>query len=138
MSLLDKTIQLGDINLSILPCGDASIFVFKSQGKTVVYAPCDVKPFTHDDLLYDADVLILGNTVIGEILKEGRVLAQDSFMRQDLFSMAEVAELKDKYRFKRVIMTHLEEDWGKSYDDYKIIEKGGLVEFAYDGMILEL
>ena len=32
-------------------------------------------------------------------------------------------------------MTHLEEDWGKSFDDYKQLEEVyPNVRFAYDGM----
>ncbi len=37
--------------------------------------------------------------------------------------MDEIVELKNKYQIKRVIITHLEEDWGKSYDDYEKLQK---------------
>lgn len=40
---------------------------------------------------------------------------------------------------KRLIITHIEEDWGKSYDDYLEIEKGHQnVSFAYDGLSIIL
>ncbi len=53
--------------------------------------------------------------------------------------MVEIQAIKSKYKIKKVVITHLEEDWGKSYDDYKALEKGySSIEFAYDGMILEL
>ena len=42
---------------------------------------------------------------------------------------------KEKYNIQRVIITHLEEDWGKSYDDYLDIQKQySGIEFAFDGM----
>lgn len=53
--------------------------------------------------------------------------------------MDEIKNLKDKYSIKRVIITHLEEDWGKSYDDYIEIKKElECIEFAYDGMKIEI
>lgn len=53
--------------------------------------------------------------------------------------MSEIEELKTKYNIKRVIITHLEEDWGKSYDDYLKLEKQyNNTTFAYDGMTFEL
>ena len=40
---------------------------------------------------------------------------------------------------KKVIITHLEEDWGKSYDDYlKLENQYNQIIFAYDGMIFEI
>lgn len=53
--------------------------------------------------------------------------------------MEEIVELKNKYNIKKVVMTHLEEDWGKSYDDYLELEKQYEdINFAYDGMIIDL
>ena len=44
-------------------------------------------------------------------------------------------EIKRKYRIKRVIVTHIDEYWGKSYDQYREVEKTlDNVSFAYDGM----
>ena len=38
-------------------------------------------------------------------------------------------------RIKEVIITHLEEDWGKTYDNYRELEKQYKnVKFAYDGL----
>jgi len=58
---------------------------------------------------------------------------------EELFVMDEIVELKNKYNIKKVIMTHLEEDWGKSYDDYLELENHYEdISFAYDGMVIEL
>ncbi|MGG5461139.1 hypothetical protein [Clostridium sp. B9] len=83
--------------------------------------------------------MIIGNTIVGDVLKDGVILGEDNPLRNDLFIMDEVKNLKDKYSIKRVIITHLEEDWGKSYDDYIEIEKElECIEFAYDGMKIEI
>ena len=55
-----------------------------------------------------------GNTFVGEKLKDGYILSKDNPLRNELFSMDEIITLKNKYSIKKVIITHIEEDWGKS------------------------
>lgn len=87
----------------------------------------------------DADVLIIGNTIVGDILKDGFILKLDNPLREELFIMEEILEIKEQFHIKNVIVTHLEEDWGKSYDDYAELEKEyDGIQFAYDGMEVEL
>ncbi len=53
--------------------------------------------------------------------------------------MDEIIVLKNKYHIKRVIIIHLEEDWGKTYDDYINLQKQfDGIEFAYDGLEINL
>jgi phosphoribosyl 1,2-cyclic phosphate phosphodiesterase len=51
-----------------------SVFVFESQGKKVVYALCDGVPFPEDDKIKNADLLIIGHTFIGNVLKNGKTI----------------------------------------------------------------
>lgn len=86
-----------------------------------------------------ADVLIIGNTIVGETLKGSFVLNEDNPLRKELFTLDEIDTMRIQYDIKRVIITHLEEDWGKSYDDYKELEKElNLIQFAYDGLKIQL
>jgi phosphoribosyl 1,2-cyclic phosphate phosphodiesterase len=112
-----------------------TIFLVSDKDKKVIYAPCDVKPFPDDARFENADVLIIGNTIIGDTLKNGFVLEKSNPLREELFVMEEIVALKEKYHIKEVIITHIDEDWGKSYDDYKALERvyHGIY-FAYDGM----
>jgi phosphoribosyl 1,2-cyclic phosphate phosphodiesterase len=136
---IDGPLSFGDIELSVYPSETASVFVFKENKKKFIYAPCDVKPFPEDAELLDADLLLIGSTVVGEKLKNDYVLSADSFMKTALFSMEEIVALKERLKCKRVIITHLEEDWGKSYDDYLELSKEYEdIEFAYDGMIIHV
>ena len=60
-------------------------------------------------------------------------------LRDELFTISDIEELKNKYNIKRIIITHLEEDWGKSYDDYVELEKElDGIGFAYDEMKIEI
>ena len=43
-----------------------AIFVISSNGKKIIYAPCDVKPFPKSEKFQNADVLIFGNTIVWE------------------------------------------------------------------------
>lgn len=53
----------------------------------------------------------------------------------DMFTIDEITYLKNKYRIKRIIVTHIDEYWGKSYAHYQKIEKSlDSISFAYDGM----
>lgn len=57
----------------------------------------------------------------------------------ELFSINEIQELKQKYNIKRVICTHLDCNWSNTYSilsEYEKIIDG--IEFAYDGMEIDL
>ncbi|MGL5717229.1 MAG: MBL fold metallo-hydrolase [Paraclostridium sp.] len=132
---VNKDIYIDDIKINFIKVNHATVFVFEEGNKKLIYAPCDVKPFPKDDILKNADILIIGNTIVGEVLKDGVVLSTDNLLRQDLFGLEDIEDIKKEYNIDKVIMTHLEEDWGKSYDDYLELEKQyDNIEFAYDGM----
>lgn len=137
-----EEVTIGDYHITLVPANEkntVAIFVIEQNGKKAIYAPCDVKPFPDNELFYDADVLIIGNTIVGDVLKDGFVLEADNPLRRELFVMDEIVALKEKFCFKDVIITHLEEDWGKSYDDYLALEKQYEgIKFAYDGLELSL
>ncbi|MCT4564014.1 MAG: MBL fold metallo-hydrolase [Maledivibacter sp.] len=136
---VEKYQKIDRIKISFIRIDRSTIFVFESEGKKLIYAPCDVKPFPNEDIFIDADVMIIGNTIVGETLKDGYTLSEDNSLREELFSMSEVMDLKKKFNIKTVIVTHLEEDWGKSYDDYINLEvQYDNVQFAYDGMLINV
>lgn len=137
-----RAFREGNILIELVPvdAGEhVTIFVISSQGRKVIYAPCDVKPFPESEKFQNADVLIIGNTIVGEELKDGFVLEEDNPLRKELFTLDEIDDIRRQYGIKEVIITHLEEDWGKSYDDYKKLE-GELksIRFAFDGMEIPL
>ncbi len=146
MNLIDiqafTSLDLASIHIDLIPVDETekvAVFVYTQDSHKVIYAPCDVKPFPENDIFMDADCLIIGNTIVGDVLKDGFVLEKDNPLRGELFAMDEIVALKNKYHIKRVIITHLEEDWGKSYDDYMNLQKQfDGIEFAYDGLEINL
>lgn len=136
---IESSIIIDGIKISFLKATHATVFVFEKDNKKVIYAPCDVKPFPNDIIFEGADLLIIGNTVVGDELKDGFILDGDNPLRKELFTLDEIQDLKNNYSIKNVIITHLEEDWGKSYDDYIKLEKQYKnIKFAYDGMGIEI
>lgn len=137
-----RTLQKDGMTVEMVPVDEGehvTVFVISTVGKKVIYAPCDVKPFPQSEKFQDADVLIIGNTIVGDVLKDGFVLEEDNPLRKELFTLDEIDALRRRYDIKEVIITHLEEDWGKTYDDYKQLE-GELksIRFAYDGLKIPL
>jgi phosphoribosyl 1,2-cyclic phosphate phosphodiesterase len=116
-----------------------NIFMFEQDNKMVIYAPCDCKPFPKNNEINNADILIIGNTFIGDVLKNDTFIYEAHPLRSELHSIENIIGLKNYYKIKTAIITHIEEDWGKSFDEYKELEKKYKnVLFAYDGMKIEL
>ncbi|MCM1183118.1 MAG: MBL fold metallo-hydrolase [Roseburia sp.] len=137
-----RAFKKNDILVELIPVDEqehVTVFLISSGGKKIIYAPCDVKPFPETEKFRDADVLIIGNTIVGEVLKDGFVLNKDNPLRKELFTLEEIDAIREQYGIKEVIITHLEEDWGKSYDDYRELEKKlNAIQFAYDGLRIQL
>lgn len=141
-TIVDSYIEINDIRISFVPVQKSksvSVFVFESNGKKLVYAPCDCVPFPNDNIIQNPDILIIGNTYIGNVLKNGRIITEDHPLHNELHSMSDIFKIVETMNIKNVIVTHIEEDWGKSYSDYLELEKQYTnLKFAYDGMIVEL
>lgn len=137
-----RVLEAGDIQIEMIPVDEqehVTVFVISSDSKKIIYAPCDVKPFPKSDKFQGADVLIIGNTIVGDVLKDGFILKEDNPLRKELFTLDEIEEIREQYAVPEVIITHLEEDWGKSYDDYRELEKEWkFIRFAYDGLKIPL
>lgn len=114
--------------------GNMTFYVLIEGAKKAIYACCDVKPFVPNPLYMDADVLIIGLVSDDGILKDQSRL-EDAPFKGDMFTVEELMELKRAYRIGRVVVTHIDEYWGKSYGYYRQFEKTlDNISFAYDGM----
>ncbi len=135
-------IKIGKIELHLINNkthrGNMTFYVICDGNKKAIYACCDVNPFIPNDLYFDADILIIGLVSDNGILKDGTKLSSAPF-KNDMFTLDEIVEMKQAYRIKRVIITHIDEYWGKSYAYYQEIEKNlDNISFAYDGMEITL
>jgi phosphoribosyl 1,2-cyclic phosphate phosphodiesterase len=116
----------------------STVFLIQEKDKRVIYAPCDVKPFPENPELENLDLLIIGSFHLEGPLREGIIIPPNNPLRLELFSLSELQELAKKLKAKRTLVTHIEEEWGKSFDEYRQLENECDVKFAYDGMRVEI
>jgi phosphoribosyl 1,2-cyclic phosphate phosphodiesterase len=90
------------------------IYVFEKEGRRIVYAPCDIKPFPEDrEDVQNADLLVIQPGIFEDGLKHGFNYPKDHISRTTLYTFDET----------------------RSHDDYITLEeKFDNVSFAYDGM----
>jgi len=133
---------IGNIKITLVPVAEGSgvsVFVFEENGKKLIYAPCDCTPFPQNDIFMNADVLIMGEICFPGVVKNGRLIGEDHAEKMMLQNFEDVLKLQKQLNIPRLIITHLEELYGKTYDDYRVMEaQYDGVQFAYDGMEIEL
>lgn len=140
----NNCITLNDIKITFIPIVSSctsTAFVFEHLDKKIIYAPCDNKPFPNSELFRNSDIAILGGYIPNERFKNNIYIPIGNEIYNAMFTMDEIIEIKNKYKIKKVILTHLEENWGKSYDDYQILKdtlKDHNIDFAYDGMEINI
>ncbi|UCD96625.1 MAG: MBL fold metallo-hydrolase [Candidatus Bathyarchaeota archaeon] len=116
----------------------STVFLIEEKGKRVAYAPCDVKPFPKTTRLRNLDLLIIGSFHLEGALKNGIAIPSGNPLRKELFTLKEIRELGTQLVARKTVVTHIEEEWNRTYDEYKDLEKEQRVTFAYDGMHIKL
>lgn len=137
--------QINDVKINLINnfenAGNNSnmtFYVFEQCGKKIIYACCDVKPFYDNAIYNNADLLIIGCAIPDLTLKNGiKIDNEHKIVKTDLLTLEEIHNIKMKYNIKKVIITHIEEMLGKSYDDLLEFETNDLT-FAFDGLKIEI
>lgn len=136
--------RAGDVAVTAVPVHqDAQmtyIYVYEKDGKKLVYAPCDIKPFPEErPEVCGADVLVIQPGIFETGLRHGFHYPPDHVSRGTLYTFEQTLALARKIGARHTVFTHLEEYWHRSYDDYAALEKKYPgVRFAWDGMNLEI
>ena len=134
------TIEIGEIEITGIPVDRGSqlsfIYVFKKEGRRVVYAPCDVKPFPEDRAeVQKPDLLVIQPGIFEDGLKHGFIYGKGHISRSTLYTFEETVALAKRIQAGQILFIHLEEYWNRSHDDYVALEaKFDNIRFAYDGM----
>jgi phosphoribosyl 1,2-cyclic phosphate phosphodiesterase len=119
-------------------------FIFEEGRRRVLIAPDELFGWTPPDLARGVDLAVIPMGVVEfdpltgarRIAADHRVLAFEATFRQTL-------EMVRQMSAQRVIMTHIEEPDGQSYDDLlrledKLAAEGFHITFAYDTMMIEV
>ncbi len=140
----DETTRIGDVEATAIPVDRGSqtafVYVFKKEGVSVIYAPCDIKPFPEGHkAVAGADLLVIQPGIFEDHLKHGFEYPPDHISRKTLYTFEETVALARRIRAKKVLFVHMEEYWNRGYDDYRALESElDNMEFAYDGMRLRV
>jgi phosphoribosyl 1,2-cyclic phosphate phosphodiesterase len=141
-----ETVNLGDYRITPFPLAEAFVYAFiiEGDGKRALIAPDELLGWKPDRLLGHFDLALVPMGVVDvnpltgaqNIPAEHPVLALEATFRQTLDILRSVDA-------DRLIMTHIEEPDGMSYDDLlqleqKLAKDGWSIRFAYDGMMLHV
>jgi phosphoribosyl 1,2-cyclic phosphate phosphodiesterase len=135
-----NSIEVGKIKITAIPVKRNSqtsyIYVFEKEGRKMVYAPCDIKPFPEGrDEVQRAGLLLIQPGIFEDGLKHGFIYARNHISRTTLYTFEETMALARRVQASRVLFIHLEEYWNRSYDDYVALEEEfNHIRFAYDDM----
>ena len=119
-------------------------FVFTGQGKRILIIPDEL--FGWDPPLemqrIDLAILPMGLTEFNPLTGE-RCMPEDHPVFKHESTFQQTLEVVRKLNADRVILTHIEEMAGLTYDDFQILEKnlqeqGLKITFAYDTLIIEV
>lgn len=123
---------------------NASLFVITDHEKKMIYASSHCAPFdsllTHP-LLQDSTLLIIGDILPEGPLKGGYRISPKNPLREEMITLHELVNVISQLGIERTIVVHIEEEWGKSYTDYRQIEeqyREHNIYFGYDGQKIHL
>jgi phosphoribosyl 1,2-cyclic phosphate phosphodiesterase len=135
-----ERVRAGDVSITAIPVErnrqKAFVYVYEKEGKKLVYAPCDIKPFPEKRYeVKDADVLVIQPGIFETGLQHGFCYPADHVSRKTLYTFEQTLALASRIRAKQTVFVHLEEYWHRSHDDYLQLEKEhDGIRFAYDGI----
>ncbi len=139
-----STTAIANISITAIPVDRGSqlafIYVFEKEGRRVVYAPCDIKPFPeHRAEVHNADLLIIQPGIFEGGLKHGFKYPPEHISRTTLYTFEETMDLATRLEARKIVFVHLEEYWNRSYDDYQALSgTDPRICFAHDGMVLRV
>ncbi|MFA4916972.1 MAG: MBL fold metallo-hydrolase [Syntrophales bacterium] len=140
----ERSVEIDGVRISALPVDRVNqtvfIYVFEKEGRKSIYAPCDIKPFPENNKeVQNADLLVIQPGIFEDGIKHDFRYPPDHISRTTLYTFEQTLELAERIRAKKIIFTHLEEYWGRSYDDYiHLKSEDGRISFAYDGIMVEV
>ncbi len=135
-----ESIVIGKIQITAIQLERGSqlsfIYVFEKDGRRIVYAPCDIKPFPEDRKeVQGAELLVIQPGIFENGLKHGFAYPKNHISKTTLYTFEETLALADRIEAGQILFVHLEEYWNRSHDDYVALEKKfSNIRFAYDGM----
>ena len=119
-------------------------FIFTEENKRVLIVPDEMVGWTPPDIAQGVDLAIVPMGLAEfDLLTGERRLPQNHPALKTEATFSQTLEIIKQIKAKKVIITHIEEANGLSYDDLKILEKqlqsdGLNITFAYDTLKVDV
>jgi len=135
-----KNVIVTPIRVDNIDKENVYIYLFQEDNKKMIYAICDMINFpVENKKLINSNILIIQTPFLDGPIKESMIVGRDHFLRKDFYTEEEIFDIVDKLKIKSIIFSHIEELWGRSYDDFlKLENEYQNIKFAYDGMKIKL
>jgi phosphoribosyl 1,2-cyclic phosphate phosphodiesterase len=119
-------------------------FLFEGDDKRVLVAPDELFRWEPPEWVTGLDLAVLPMGVVEHdpFTGERRIPAEHPVLKMEA-TFAQTLEIVERLRAERVILTHIEEMDGLSFDDLQRLERrlktsGVAVEFAFDTMFVKV
>ena len=114
-------------------------FLFAADGKRLLVAPDELNGWVPPEWTRGVDVAVIpkGLDEHDPFTGERRIPAEHPVLRFEA-TFEETLAIVERLEARRIVLTHIEEMDGVSYDDLGELGRRHGVEFAYDGMIVEV
>ena len=115
-------------------------YVLERESRRLVFALDDAKDWKPGTEFLEPDLLVL-ETGWFERDPKGRVIIPPGHLIRNEASFEETLEIIDRINPRKAILTHIEQLWARSYEDYLELEKkhkSQKLQFAYDGLRIKL
>jgi phosphoribosyl 1,2-cyclic phosphate phosphodiesterase len=138
-----QTVELGGTAIRPFRVAEDYVyaFLFEQDGRRLLVAPDELNgwdPPPHSRGV-DLAVIPMGVCEFDPFTGERRIDAEHPILRLEA-TFVETLGIVAKLEARRVVLSHIEEMDGLSYDDLSRLERelDGVVTFAYDGMLLDV
>lgn len=140
LTIRDTTVEAVPYSLSGDGDLDATAFVLRQGGTTVVLATDDARYLEEAALPEDIDLAVFECGYFPETPDGTRLVTDaDVAVLGDELTHEEVLDRVDRLDPDRTLLTEIEHFYGRTHDEYRALEDGDdAVSFAHDGLTIEV
>jgi phosphoribosyl 1,2-cyclic phosphate phosphodiesterase len=124
-----------------MPQPGLTAYILERESRRLVFALDDTKDWRPSTEFLEPDLLVL-ETGWFELDPKGRVIVPPGHqIRNEEASFEETLGIIERINPRKAVLTHIEQLWARSYEDYLELEKKHYthkLQFAYDGLRIEL
>lgn len=124
-----------------MPQPGLTAYILEQEARRVVFALDDTRNWKPEAEFLDPDLLVL-ETGWFERDPQGRIIVPSGHsIRDEEASFEETLSIIEQVNPRKVVLTHIEQLWARSYEDYLELETkhhSHNLQFAYDGLRVKL